>query len=221
MASELQKSSQLNVICPGQLLGGLVSCKQGLGPQVISETGLPLDACSKSHLGQRCFLRFNIRLAEHCCGLCTHQRLLSMQLAHATGPCYNSRAQACFGAELKKPSAQMEINSNQLVSRESHLAFFHTQQGSCCRGLTIVCIVQGSEVLVDQMGNSWQQEEVMNWLLPAEAVSAESDIHEGLRFGGAPLQNIMNLIRHPATLTSLGRSVHPLSLIWWITPHLD
>ncbi len=30
-------------------------------------------------------------------------------------------------------------------------------------------------------------------------------VHEGLQFGGTSFQHIMNLIRHPATLTNLGR----------------
>ncbi|KAK9862415.1 hypothetical protein WJX84_010278 [Apatococcus fuscideae] len=63
---------------------------------------------------------------------------------------------------------------------------------------------QGGEVLVDQHGNTWRNEEGNSWVLDKE-LSQEPDIHEGLRFGGTPLQNILNLIRHPATLTSLGR----------------
>ena len=34
---------------------------------------------------------------------------------------------------------------------------------------------------------------------------AGPSVHEGLQFGGQPFQHIMNLIRHPATLTNLGR----------------
>ena len=45
-----------------------------------------------------------------------------------------------------------------------------------------------------------------SWILSTTEQVHLNDVHEGLRFGGGPLQNIMRLNRHPATLTALGRS---------------
>ncbi|KAK9867039.1 hypothetical protein WJX84_010092 [Apatococcus fuscideae] len=44
-----------------------------------------------------------------------------------------------------------------------------------------------------------------SWILSTTEQVHLNDVHEGLRFGGGPLQNIMRLNRHPATLTALGR----------------
>ena len=69
--------------------------------------------------------------------------------------------------------------------------------------------IGGVQVFEDQFGNTWKHDEGNSWVLADadEEHTPTPDLHEGLRFGGSPLQSIMNLIRHPATLTSLGRSV--------------